>query len=157
MRRLALIAVLLTIAGGSMAFGKTLILFSEVNGKLVDAAGAPAAGLPVRRTWDADGPNVQGEDTTTTAEDGSFTFPEVTHSSFWASIVPQSATIVQEIRATGADGYEKLLYALDKSNYERDGELNRSPYKGPGINITCRIDAEPSDAGWFWGTCQPPK
>lgn len=157
MRSLALIAILLVIAGGSMAFGKTLILFSKVNGTLVNASGAPAAGLPVRRSWRADGPNVEGEDTTTTAADGTFSFPEITHSSFLASFIPQSATVAQEIHATSANGYERLMYALDKSNYERDGELERSPYSGPGINITCNIDAEPNDAGWFWGTCMPPK
>ena len=140
-----------------MAFGKTIHLFSEVHGTLVDGSGQPAAGVTVRRSWNATGPRKSGADETTTGADGGFRFPEVTAKSFLAGITPQAATVIQEIRATHPDGRDVLLYALDKSNYDRDGELARSPYTGPGLNMTCNIDAEPSDSGWFWGTCQPAK
>lgn len=137
-----------------MAFGKTLILASQFNGKLIDASGAPQAGVQVERTWTWAWGDESGRDEATTAEDGSFSFPEVTGSSWSAGLIPHSPSIEQEVIAQGGDG-PVLLYAANKSTYDRDSENNLDErLKGPGVNLTCRIDLKPSADGPFWGTCQ---
>lgn len=138
-----------------MAFGKTLVLASQFNGKLVDGSGAPQAGVKVTRTWTWDWGDETGTDETTTAGDGSFGFAEVTGRSWSAGLVPHTPSILHEVTAHGPQG-PVLLFAYDKGSYQPDTE-NRvdDRLRGPGVNIICRIDLEPSIDGPFRGTCQP--
>ncbi len=131
-----------------MAFGKTITLFSEMNGRLVDAQGAPQAGVRVVRTWKRkpeDDPKVE---TTVTDEDGAFRFPAATDTSFFASFLPGTPAIKQEVTAEGPDGYVTLWKAV-KTNLDENGELN-----GRQLDLVCRIDKEPDSDGPAWGTCR---
>ena len=154
---LAVCVLLFAGMGVSMAFGKNLVLFSEVNGQVLDGNGKAATGVLIRRTWRADGLNESGEDATTTDEGGRFAFPSVATSRFLSAFLPQTPTVLQEITAARPDGSTLVLYSNDKSNYDADGELVGSPYTGPGLNILCRIDEEAHFEGWFFGTCSPAK
>lgn len=138
-----------------MAFGKTLYVFSEVNGLLVDAAGNPAAGVTVLREWNVGATGKSGQEETTTDAGGRFSFPEVTQRSLFAGLAPQRATVDQALYAFRPDGQQVLLYTLSKSNYDRDGEIEGTSYRGPGLNMICNVEAEPSADGEFIGTCRP--
>ncbi|MEO1493589.1 MAG: carboxypeptidase-like regulatory domain-containing protein [Pseudomonadota bacterium] len=152
---IAPLTLIFLFAEAPMAFGKSLVLASQFNGKLIDSSGAPQAGVKVSRTWNWAWGDESGSDEATTAEDGSFSFPEVTGSSWSAGIVPHSPSIRQEVKAQGPSG-DVLLYSVNKSTYDTDSEnLLDERLKGPGVNLICRIDLEPSADGPFWGTCQP--
>lgn len=159
LKRLSLIfivplSLIFLLAEAPMALGKSLILASEFNGKLVDGNGEPQSGIKVARTWNWAWGDETGSDEATTGADGSFSFPEVTGSSWSAGIVPHSPSIRQEVKAEGPNG-EVLLYSVNKSTYDRDSENTLDDrLKGPGVNLVCRIDLEPSGDGPFWGTCQ---
>jgi hypothetical protein len=151
---IAPLALIFLFTEAPMAFGKSLILASQFNGKLVDGSGAPQPGVKVERIWTWAWGDESGRDEAVTGEDGSFGFPEVTGSSWSAGIVPHSPSIRQEVTAEGPNG-PVLLYSVNKSTYDRDSEnMLDDRLKGPGVNLVCRIDLEPSGDGPFWGTCQ---
>lgn len=148
-----IIAVLLALGllilaqGAPMAFGKTLTLLSEFEGRLVTEGDQPAAGVRLTRHWKWAWTGDEGEDETVTGPDGRFRFPEVTGRSTMAGIVPHTPSITQEIKAHGPAGSVEIWYA-DKRNYKPDGELGRP------IRAVCHLDREPSADGLFWGTCE---
>ena len=144
--------LLFTFSGCSMALGKTFVLCSQFNGRLVDASGSPVTGVVVRRTWEWAWNGEKGSEETVTDAEGRFSFPEVTGSSFLAGILPHEASIYQEVKAERSEG-TVLLYAVNKATYDRNSELMFRDLKGPGINLLCRIDKEPSSDGPFRGTC----
>lgn len=139
-----------------MAFGKTFVLCSQFNGRLVTGEDVPAAGVRVERSWEWGWTGDKGGDEAVTAADGSFSFPEVTGRSMTAGFVPHEPSVPQQITAHGPDGPVRI-FSVEKNNYERDGELAGRGLSGPGINLVCRLDAKPSGDGPFWGTCQPMK
>ena len=144
---------LLSMMGAQMAFGDSLVLCSKLSGKLVDQEGAGQSGIRIVRSWEWAWADKQGSDEVTTDADGSFLFPEVTGSSWTARIVPHTPSIRQSVIAHGPDGAVEIL-AIDKGSYERDSELEGTGLTGPGINVVCRIDKEPSADGLYWGTCE---
>jgi len=70
--------------------------------------------------------------------------------------MPHSPDIRQEVTAE-TDAGSVLLYSVSKRNYDLDSEIKDRGLEGPGINLVCRSDAEPSADGPFWGTCLPAK
>jgi hypothetical protein len=148
------LVVLAILAEAPMAFGKTLILASEFEGRLVDADGNPAAGVEVVRTWEWAWTSDTGSDSAQTDGDGRFSFGVVTGSSFSARLVPHQPVIHQEITANGPSG-PVLLFSVDKQNYDPDSELFGRGLTLTKLNFVCRIDQEPGDTGAFWGTCMP--
>ena len=139
------IAVVLILGGASMAFGKQVVLFSAVSGKLIDAAGNPQAGVRIERKWDWKGSPKSDE--TVTGEDGTFQFPEVNDRSIMASVLPHEPVIGQDMIAHGPNGPVNI-WGHTKHSYDANTELDGRP-----LNLSCRIDKEPSDDGLYWGTC----
>lgn len=149
------LALVLILAEAPMAFGKSLVLCSPFHGKLIDASGEAVADVRVERTWTWAWGDKSGSDETVTGSDGTFSFPEVTGSSWSASFMPHTPSIEQTVKAHGPDG-AVTLYSVNKKTYDPDSENIVDPrLKGPGVNLVCRIDKEPSADGPFWGTCQP--
>ena len=128
-----------------MAFGKQVVLFSAVSGVLVDASGAPQAGIRIERKWNWKG--TPKSDEAVTGPDGTFRFPEVSDSSIMASILPHEPVIGQDMIAHGPNG-PVTIWGHTKHSYEANSELEGRP-----LNISCRIDKEPGDEGLYWGTC----
>lgn len=136
------------IGASDVAIGKTLVLTSAVEGRLVqDASGKPASGVTVRRSWTWGWNGREGAEETVTDSEGRFRFGEVTGRSLTAGILPHEPGVRQEIAADLPGGALTLL-SLQKSNYDRNGELNGRP-----LRIMCRADLEPDARGFFWGTC----
>lgn len=131
-----------------MAFGKTITLFSEFNGRLVDGSGVPQADIQVVRSWRRNPEDAPTVDATVTDADGSFHFPAVTTTSFMASFLPGTPVIAQEISAQGPNG-DVMLWKTVKTNFGDNGELDGRP-----LNLECRLDAEPDGEGPAWGTCR---
>ena len=138
-------AVVLIMWEAPVAFGKKLVLFSEVDGVLVDGTGSPQGGVRIERQWTWRG--TADSDETTTDGNGRFRFPEVTERSLMAAILPQEPVVGQDMIAHGANGPLKIWGAM-KNSYERNSELDGRP-----LRLSCRIDKEPDDTGLYWGTC----
>ena len=142
------------ILGGTVAFGSSLVLCSPFNGTLVTSDGTPVPGVRVTRTWEWAWAGKTGEDSSVTAEDGTFSFDQVNGSSMTARFMPHSPDVRQEVTAETESG-PVLLYSVSKRNYDLDSEIVDRGLEGPGINLTCRSDVKPSGDGPFWGTCLP--
>jgi len=139
------VAVILIVMEVPVAFGKTVVLFSEFHGVLVDGGGKPQPGVRIERKWTWNGES--SGDETTTAADGSFRFPDATSTSLMAAILPHEPVISQDVIAHGPDG-PVTLWGATKHSYARNAELDGRP-----IDVKCRIDIEPNSDGPFWGTC----
>jgi hypothetical protein len=140
------------IGGASMAFGKMLVLASPLAGRLVDGDGGAVPGVTVVRSWQDAYTGDSGRDEWVTDGDGRFAFGEAIRSGALAGIVPHTPSITQKVEALLPDG-PRLLLALDKHDYEMNGEIREPERRNGGIRLTCRADAEASDQGWYWGTC----
>lgn len=114
-----------------------MVLMSEMEGRLVDAAGEPAAGVRLVRTWDWAWRNRQGSDETVTDAQGYFHFPAVTGRSRTARIVPHEPSIRQTITAHHANGETEIWLAI-KRNYEANSELAGRP-----LRVICGLTAVP--------------
>jgi len=149
LKRIMLIplSAFLIILGSHMAFGTTLTLFSELNGRLVTTQGEPVPGAQIKRTWKWAWNSSEGEDTTTTDQDGRFRFDKVTGSSWTAGILPHEPSVFQEITTQGEDGPVILWYAR-KSSYEDMSELEGRPFR-----LVCQLSKEPIEGALFYGTC----
>lgn len=153
-RPVALFAValcLLSIGGAAMAF-RTLVLASPLAGRLVDGADRPLSGVTVARSWQDAYSGDAGTEESVTDGQGRFAFGEILGSGVLAGVVPHTPSITQRVEAL-LPGGPRLLLALDKHNYEPNGEIREPAHRDGGIRVTCRADAEPSDRGWYWGTC----
>jgi hypothetical protein len=148
----AVVALIAVMFGGQMAFGKTLVFCSALEGRLIESDGGPVAGVRVTRKWSDAYSGKAGSDATTTDDQGRFAFGEVTHSSLMAGIIPHSPSIVTTIEAE-LDGGAQVLLDLDKGNYDPNGEIRDPARRQRGISITCRAGARESGDGWYWGTC----
>lgn len=148
-----LVALIFVVGEPVMAFGKELVLASQFDGRLVRGDGSPAADIRLTRTLNWGWGSETITDETTSAADGSFSFPRVTRRSLTAGILPHTPSTAQEIIAHGPDGDVNIWFA-DKANYDENGELGHS------IAVTCDLDREPSADALFWGTCfegDPPR
>jgi hypothetical protein len=141
-----------SIGGSAMTWG-TLVLCSEFNGKLINEQGEAVPNVKIIRRWKWEWASKTGEEVTYTDDQGKFSFEQVNGSSFSARIIPHEPGIDTEVVAF-TENKEVTLFAIEKSNYSVDGELNDTALKGPGINLKCRSDLKPGvHEGPFWGTC----
>lgn len=130
------LATALFLGGASMAVGKTITLASAMTGQMVDASGAPAAGVTVVRTWRMN--DKQGEARAVTDAQGRFAFPAVEQRSFFAAILPGTPVIDQQF-THDRDGSPAMFLRLTKLSFAPDAELEGRP-----LNVVCRVDAEPT-------------
>ncbi len=142
---------MILIGGKSMAFGK-VNLSSQVNGVLFQN-GEPVPNATVTRSINWEWGNEQFNEVTTTNDQGHFSFPAKTASSFTAKIFPHEPVIEQKIVFTIGDSeYEGWTYA--KHNYDELGELQGKP-----LNFICEINNEPEYRKTYglhgaYGICQ---
>lgn len=135
-----------------MALGGSFILASALEGQVVDTAGAPAADLALERRWSWPWTGETGAQTARTDAEGRFAFPEVTGRSLTAGWVPHEPNVRAELVAEGPEGPVMLL-AIAKSSYAAGSEALKVGLSPP-LRVRCRIDAEPSADGLYWGTCE---
>jgi hypothetical protein len=144
-----LVAALLSMnLEAGMAFDRTIMFFSEVNGRLIDADGSPHGGIRIERSWRRSPDDDPVIDETITGPDGAFFFPAATGPRSMVGRLPGTPVIRQEITAFGPDGPVTLWKAV-KTNLEPNGELDGRP-----LNLECRIGVEPDGEGPVWGTCR---
>ena len=122
-----------------MVFGKPLVLMSAMEGRLIDADGRPAAGVRLVRSWNWAWPNQQGQDETTTDENGAFRFPAITGRSLTARLLPHEPSIRQRIIAHHPSGPVEIWLAR-KGNYADNGELQGRP-----LRVLCSLAGPPPD------------
>lgn len=134
-----------------MAFGK-VSLCSEMQGILLNN-GTPVANAKVTRRINWHWGNSDQIESTTTNDQGKFTFPAKTASSFTAKLIPHEPVIEQTVmfNVDGTD-YEGWIYA--KHNYDDLGEL-----QGKALSFNCELSEEPQYRKTFgvhgaYGICQ---
>lgn len=147
LRSFSSLFVIVLLAGCTMGFGKSLVLCSPFQGRIVDGQGQPVAGIRIERHWVWGWNDKEGNDSAVTDDAGRFQLPLVEGSSFLGSVMPHEPDVRQRIVAHGPNGEVEIWYASKKS-YELNSELDGRPVK-----VVCRIDKEPSDDGLYWGTC----
>ncbi|MCC5865553.1 MAG: carboxypeptidase regulatory-like domain-containing protein [Wenzhouxiangella sp.] len=127
------------LAGALMVFGSPLVLMSAMEGRLTDAGSQPAANIRLVRSWDWAWRNLQGQDETTTDEDGFFRFPAVTGNSLTARLLPHEPSVRQRIMAHHPTGPIEIWLAR-KGNYDDNGELQGRP-----LRVLCDLADPPGD------------
>lgn len=119
-----------------MAFSKTLYLFSEVEGTVVQN-GQPVAGVEVEQEYHWRWGDVRRRTTVTTDAQGRFHFPEATGTSLTASLVPHEPVITQRITLRH-QGSEHKGWVFTKHDYDRLGEV-----QGRRLSFVCDLDSTP--------------
>jgi hypothetical protein len=155
-----LLSVFLASCGEVEAMGE-VVLFSALNGKLLDK-GKPVAGATLERETKWRWGKETIKDATTTATDGAFSFPAVKRKMLLGSLLPHEAVIEQTI-SVSYGGKSYMLWATDKRDYENNGELSYVERGKTGIktaadpkkpmSVTCRLDGEPHHNGNVFGLC----
>ncbi len=123
--------------GANTALSSSFVLMSEMEGRLVEADGAPAANVKLVRTWEWAWANRSGQDETETDEEGRFVFPKVTGRSWSARIFPHEPDILQRIHAQTSNG-EIRIWSARKANYRDRGELSGRP-----LRVLCSLESLP--------------
>ena len=124
--------------------GFRLVLFSEVNGQVVNK-GKPVIGAEVERSYRWSWNKRKGTDRTRTDKDGNFHFNKVVTSSITAQWLPHQPVITQKIEIrVGNTTYE--AWEMMKMNYDHNGELDGQP-----LNFLCDIATKPDFKGEFYG------
>lgn len=132
---LLLSTISLAIGAMGMGLGSKLVLFSEVNGQVVDQ-GKPVAGAIVTRYYRWSWLNREATDQTVTDNEGRFSFKSVNTRSITA-LFPHQPYISQKLEIhIGKKVYE--AWRTGKMNYDSNGELQGKP-----IDIICELDKEP--------------
>ncbi len=142
---LPVVIVALLVWEAPVAFGKKVVLFSEVYGVLVDASGVPQPDIRIERKWVWRGN--ENSDETVTGKDGVFRLPEIGDTTLLGSILPESPVVGQDIFAHGSDGAVNI-WGATKHSYDANSEMEGRP-----VRLSCRIDQEPNADGLYWGTC----
>lgn len=135
----ALFLALVILLGARMAFSDTLVLMSEMEGRLVNASSEPAAGVRLVRTWNWAFRNEQGQDETSTDANGVFNFPAVSGRSLTARLLPHEPDTYQAITAYHPNGPTEI-WAASKTNYRYNGELQGRP-----LRVLCGLKDLPGD------------
>ena len=132
----------------------SLVLFSAIDGQLVDA-GRPVAGSTVTRTWFWHNKDVRGTDSTVTDAQGRFSLPAVTSANLMARLMPHEPVVQQQMHArVGSDDVK--LWGTFKRNYLQAGEFDRYTTKAGGtVRILCDIAAAETELGEIIGRCRP--
>jgi len=145
---IALIAGGLLIGGQAMGVFDRLVIFSPVQGVVLDR-GAPVAGAEVlqKATW-SDGPDGSAAAHTVTGADGRFVFPAMEKPAGLARLLPHSPMILQLITIRHG-GREYVAWKHGKGNYEIDSEAGGKP-----LNLRCDLANRPEFAGQHYGICR---
>lgn len=142
---LSIIALIgLIFLGGNMAKAEEVVC-SALNGQLVDASGAPVAGVAVERKWSWRGKS--GQDVVQTDPSGRFSFPEVPAKRGLFGWLPAEEAVVQRYFAALPEGKFEFLF-ISRRDLTPGGEAAGRPF-----NLRCRIGVEPGDDSFAWGTC----
>lgn len=131
-----------------MAFGKTVTLFSEIHGRLVNADGTPQAGVTVKQWWSEERGDAGESTEAVTDAEGRFHFPAVERQRFWAAILPSTPAVKQKITVERPDK-TLTLWQFVKTSHSPLSETG-----GRKLDLVCRIDAEEDGNGPAWGTCR---
>jgi hypothetical protein len=124
-----------------------MCLFSEVKGQVL-SQGKPISGALIERSFEWAWKGEKGQDTTTTAGDGSFSLPAIFRSSLLGSVLPHAAFIDQSILIRH-QGRTFEAWLSNKINYQENGELDGRP-----ISLVCRLEAKPDNKDKFFGICE---
>ncbi len=118
---------------------------SPMQGVLIGADGAPAANVPVRRTWAWAGK--RGEDRATTDGNGTFSFGAVeAKRGFWGRLPSEDA--IRQAFFANTGGEEVQFMSLTP----RVGDLNHESDGAP-FSVTCDLRKTPGHGGFWFGTC----
>ncbi|TBU81483.1 hypothetical protein DNK06_06795 [Pseudomonas daroniae] len=125
----------LLLQGQAMAFGKTLYLFSEVEG-IVLLDGQPVEGVEVERIchWKDE---LKTERMLTDAL-GRYHFPEITAKSLLWSLLPHEPVVFQLLRIHHQGKLHKG-WDFTKHNYDSLGEV-----KNHRLKFVCDLNSEPA-------------
>lgn len=141
-----LVIVLFLGSGGANAMGK-MYLFSNVRG-LVQYKGQPVPGAIVQQEFRWAWKGEVGREEVKTDAKGEFSFPVITRTSFFGSLLPHEPMIQQTILIKhGGQTYKAWMF--DKGDYASDSELNGKP-----IFLFCDLDSQPSHKGSVYGICE---
>jgi hypothetical protein len=128
-----------------MGFNK--VLFSKVHGVVLNH-GKPVPDAVVTQFFNFGWTNEEKTETFKTGKDGSFDLPAINRFSLATSLFPHEPSIGQIIKIH-YDEKEYLAWALTKSNYEENGELN-----GKAISLYCELEEPLSHKDNIYGICQ---
>lgn len=117
-----------------------------MQGQLVEAGGAPVAGVTVQRRWDWRGKS--GQDTAVTDAEGYFAFDAVPARRGLLGWLPAQVSVNQSFSAVLPEGPFEFL-ALTTGSLEPNSETGGSPF-----DVICRVGVEPGFDGFHWGTCR---
>lgn len=122
-------------SGHAMAFGKTLYLFSEVEGTVL-LDGQPVSGAEVERIchWKSE----EKVERVLTDSSGSYSFPEITAKSFIWSFLPHEPVVFQLLRIR-YQGKMHKGWVFTKHNYDPLGEV-----KDRQLKFVCELNSEPT-------------
>lgn len=130
-----------------MAIRPKLVLFSEVNGIVVDQ-GKPVAGAQLQRWYNWAWFDKEGVDQAESGPDGRFHFDRVVVRSITAGWLPHQPVITQKIDII-FDNNVHEAWSLVKMDYDDNGELD-----GKVINVLCDIATKPGLKGKLYGISQ---
>lgn len=119
-----------------MAFTKTLYLFSEVEG-IVLQDGQPVEGAVVEQEYYWHWGDQRRTSTTLTDQNGHFHLPAVTGKSLTSQFFPHEPVIVQYLRIRHA-GQSYKGWFHSKHNYDEKGEYGESP-----LRLQCDLRDKP--------------
>lgn len=134
--RWVLIALGIFWQGQAMAFSKTLYLFSEVEGVVLQD-GQPVEGAVIEQEYVWHWGDQRRTSTTLTDQHGHFQFPVVAGKSLTAQFIPHEPVIVQYLRIR-YDGHSYKGWFHAKHNYDVKGEYGESP-----LRLQCDLRDDP--------------
>jgi hypothetical protein len=141
--------------GAALALGVTegkamgqgpYVICSPLEGRLIDAEGAPVSGARITRSWRWT--RGEGEDGAVTDAEGRFRFEAVHGRRGLLDFLPGEVTIRQRFTADAGDGPQRIL-----TIFKRDYDLN-SEAEGRPVRLRCTLGAEPDFSGFHSGTCE---
>ena len=143
-----LLLVIALAVGANMALGKTITLFSEVSGQLVDADGLPQQGVTVRQSWTESPGQPEEVVETVTDPEGRFHFPIVQRRSL-AAFLPGTPAIRQEIVAVRPEGLMTLWMHV-RTSHRPGAEMGG----GARLELICSIETQRGAGDRVWATCR---
>jgi hypothetical protein len=126
-----------------------LVLFSEVNGQVVDG-GKPVEGAIVTRHYNWAWTDAESTEQTVTDKEGRFSFKRVTTRSITANLFPHQPVVFQKIDIN-INSRTFKAWRFRKGDYDNNGELD-----GKAIDVICDIDTEPEWRGKVFGISSIP-
>lgn len=133
--RAGMLSVCFFMSGHAIAFGKTLYLFSDVEGTVL-LDGQPVSGAEVEQIchWKDE----EKLDRVLTDHLGRYKFPEITTKSFLWSFLPHEPVVFQSLRIN-YQGKTHKGWVFTKHNYEILGEV-----KDRKLRFVCELNSEPT-------------